>query len=70
MKRNSLLESIPKKIFDQDAVTIEEIMADRCLSRHPATELRNLNLQSGAWEEVWKRVHGRAVRAYRLAKKK
>ena len=69
MKRNPLLDSIPKKIIDPNASTLYEIMSDRCLSRHPATELRDLNIQTGAWQEVWKKVNGRVVRAYRLAKK-
>lgn len=70
MKRNPLLDTIPGRIIDESAVTIEEIMTDRNISREQASEIRNLNIETGAWEEVRKKWRGKIIRAYRLKKKK
>ena len=70
MKLNPLLESITKRVFDQTAVTMTEIMESRQLSRDAVREIRDMNIASGAWEEVWKRVGKKVVRAYRLKSKR
>jgi hypothetical protein len=70
MKRNPLLDTIPEKKLDPTASTIDEIMRDRGICRGAASEIRNLNISTGAWVEVWKKINGRVVRAYRLAKKR
>ena len=70
MKRNPLLDSIPKRVYDQSASTLDEIMDDRCLNREQATQIRDLNLQSGAWEQVWKKVKGKTIKAYRQTHKR
>ena len=69
MKRNSLLDSIPDKIMDEDAASLIDIIKMKGIQRGAAAELRDMNLASGAWEEVYKHQSGKLVHAYRLKKK-
>jgi hypothetical protein len=67
MKRNPLLDTISQKVIDESAVAISEIVEDRNITRKAAADLRDTNLKTGAWEEVWKHSNGKFVKAYRLA---
>ena len=70
MKRNPILDTIPKIEIDQTAVSITDIVNDRGITRPRAAEIRDMNLATGAWEEVFKHQSGKIVKAYRGATKK
>lgn len=63
----NLLETIPGRIFDESAYTLWEIVEARGLTIKMAYRLRDEKMSSGEWEEVYKRVKGKPVKAYRLS---
>lgn len=62
-------ETIAKKIFDDNAETIDELMLSTGATRHHIASLRDDGIKSGKWEQVWKKINGRAYKAYRIKKK-
>jgi hypothetical protein len=63
---NSVLDLIPEKTYDQDALTIEEIAQAKGLSTSHARHHAALWVKEGRAERVFKRVNGKTVPAYRL----
>ena len=64
-QRNRFLDSIPGRIIDENAFTIDEICAVKNIDRCQAAELAKDNLKMGTWEMVFKKGKTRLQRAYR-----
>lgn len=57
---------LPEKIFDQRALSFDDLLTKLHKSTKDITKIIENNLRAGLWEQVWKRnQHGRSVKAYR-----
>jgi len=63
---------LKRRIFDQNAWSVEDIVKETATNAQGARELANDNVANGEWEQVWKRSpkNGRPVPAYRSKGKK
>jgi hypothetical protein len=68
LNKIDILDSIPDFAWDQNSACLEEIMAAKGMNHAAAQRLRNAKIESGEWEQVWKKYHGRRIKAYRLKK--
>lgn len=66
VKRNPIFDSMPKKVFDQTAVTRREIQTETGLSREKVGRMCEEKVTSGEWEQVWKKIARIDVWAYRI----
>jgi len=64
-------DMIPKRVVDQTAETIEEIHAQhQYVGSKQIWQMVTEGVKSGKFEQVWKKVGSRTIRAYRPIKKK
>lgn len=58
---------IAKRIFDNDAWTVADIVRETAIGESEARELGRERVAAGEWEQVWKRSpkNGRPVPAFR-----
>lgn len=55
----------PKRIIDEDAYTVEELMERTSTPRQTVAKRLQSAVASGEWEQVWKHASGRLMKAYR-----
>lgn len=65
----TIRDTLPKKIFDNKAMTVDEIAEEVPWGWSKAKRFVNEKMESGTYEQVWKMVGNRPVKAYRLKKK-
>lgn len=66
--RSSLADEIGRRVFDDKAETIKELIAATGYGDKQIREMVAERVESGAWEQVWKRGARMAVPAYRRAR--
>ena len=60
---------IPRKVFDETALTVEEVAERSGVKTQKAQRCLDEAVQAGTWEQVHKHTpHGRVARAYRPKK--
>ena len=59
----------PAKVYDQNALTMSELVKNSGRTNPEMKIIANDNVRSGKWEMVWKRTPTGASRAYRKALK-
>lgn len=66
VRSRSILDDIPRLVFDQSAVTPAEIADHAGMKITWAKQLAAERVKAGLWEQVWKRTNARQpVMAYR-----
>jgi hypothetical protein len=65
---SAMFASLPAREFDDHAFTQEDIAKTAGISYSHCARLISARVESGEWEQVWKRLGNRSVRAYRPAK--
>ena len=64
----SVLDLIPERVIDQNALCMVEIAQARGLDPGAVERLKKEGMELGIWEQVWKKYNGRTVKAYRPKK--
>lgn len=61
----TLADEIGRKVFDQSAETISELVEATGQTRSYIGKLAKAQIASGKWEQVWKKTGPKVVPAYR-----
>ena len=62
---STMFKSFPVKVFDENAFTQQDIADMAGISLSHSARMTRDKVESGEWEQVWKRMGTRSVRAYR-----
>ena len=65
----NIKNTLPYRVFDNKAMTISEIADEVPCSLTMSSKFVRGKMKSGDYEQVWKMVGNRPVKAYRLKKK-